>query len=52
LINNIDDRPPLTAAQLAKDPNESTEENMALLRRNSIQKLFNGYEYDIEQVHH
>ena len=23
-----------------------------LLRRNSIQKLFNGYEYDIEQLHH
>ena len=25
---------------------------MMLLRRNSIQKLFNGYDYDIEQLHH
>ena len=28
------------------------EESMMLLRRNSIQKLFNGYDYDIEQLHH
>ncbi len=28
------------------------EENLLLLRRNSIQNLFNGYEYDIEQLHH
>ena len=28
------------------------EENDTLLRRNSIQNLFNGYEYDIEQLRH
>ena len=31
---------------------EMLEESMMLLRRNSIQKLFNGYDYDIEQLHH
>ena len=31
---------------------EAMQESFLLLRRNSIQKLFNGYEYDIEQQHH
>lgn len=31
---------------------EQIQESFLLLRRNSIQKLFNGYEYDIEQQHH
>lgn len=35
--------------KLSKD---QLEEAMLLLRRNSIQKLFNGYEFDIEKLHH
>ena len=31
---------------------EAIQESFLLLRRNSIQKLFNGYDYDIEQMHH
>lgn len=31
---------------------EAMQESFLLLRRNSIQKLFNGYEYDVEQQHH
>lgn len=47
-------RPPLTDTNMDKQPEtkESMQENFLLLRRNSIQKLFNGYEYDIEQQHH
>ena len=47
-------RPPLTDTNMDKNPEskEAMVESMLLLRRNSIQKLFNGYEYDIEQQHH
>jgi hypothetical protein len=31
---------------------QQIEDSLMLLRRNSIQNLFNGYEYDIEQLHH
>ena len=43
-------RPPLTNTNMDKEPQgaEMLEESMMLLRRNSIQKLFNGYDYDIE----
>jgi len=37
---------------LEKDTPDQIEENNSLLRRNSIQNLFNGYEYDIEQLRH
>lgn len=47
-------RPPLTDTNMDKLPEskEAIQESFLLLRRNSIQKLFNGYEYDIEQQHH
>ena len=47
-----DIRPPLTNQQKEKFTPEQQEENAGLLRRNSIQNLFNGYEYDIEQLRH
>jgi hypothetical protein len=31
---------------------EQQEESQLLLRRNSIQNLFNGYDFDIEQLRH
>ena len=44
-----DIRPPLTNVNIGEKPTvEQLEENTILLRRNSIQNLFNGYEYDIE----
>ena len=46
-------RPPLAKKHL--DPEytpEQKEESQMLLRRNSIQNLFNGYEFDIEQLRH
>ena len=47
----IEPRPPLTDTNMDKNPEskEAQQESFLLLRRNSIQKLFNGYEYDIEQ---
>jgi len=43
----------LTSKPSDKEQNvEQAEEAMMLLRRNSIQNLFNGYDYDIEQLHH
>jgi hypothetical protein len=45
-------RPPLSNQKAEKETPEQQEENIVLLRRNSIQNLFNGYEYDIEQLRH
>ena len=47
----LEPRPPLTDTNMDKNPEskEAQQESFLLLRRNSIQKLFNGYEYDIEQ---
>ena len=48
-------RPPLNSKTLEKANDvtpEQAEENHLLLRRNSIQSLFNGYDYDIEQLRH
>jgi len=45
-------RPPLSKGMMDKETPEQVEENNVLLRRNSIQNLFNGYEYDIEQLRH
>ncbi len=47
-----DIRPPLTNPKIEKETPEQLEENSLMLRRNSIQSLFNGYEYDIEQLRH
>ena len=45
-------RPPITKNVIEKVSPEEEEENCQLLRRNSIQDLFVGYEYDIEQLRH
>lgn len=45
-------RPPLKTKKTEAESNEQVEEDNMLLRRNSIQNLFNGYEYDIEQLRH
>ena len=47
-----DVRPPITKNVIEKVSPEEEEENCQLLRRNSIQDLFVGYEYDIEQLRH
>jgi len=45
-------RPPI-ANKADKDITpEQIEESHLLLRRNSIQNLFNGYDFDIEQLRH
>lgn len=43
---------PHKSIEQEKQTPQQTEESFLLLRRNSIQNLFNGYEYDIEQLHH
>mmetsp|Transcript_12467 Transcript_12467/g.9064 ORF Transcript_12467/g.9064 Transcript_12467/m.9064 type:complete len:131 (+) Transcript_12467:651-1043(+) len=45
-------RPPV-ANKVDKDATpEQAVENQMLLRRNSIQNLFNGYDFDVEQLRH
>jgi hypothetical protein len=50
---SIEPRPPLNKDQIEKDISpDHQEEAQMLLRRNSIQNLFNGYDFDIEQLRH
>ncbi len=53
---DIDPRPPLANQNIIdKDnpmDNGQHEEAKLLLRRNSVQNLFNGYEFDVEQLRH
>lgn len=54
-------RPPLTRLQAmdkemqqadAQQIIREKEEGRLLLRRNSVQNLFNGYDFDVEQIRH
>jgi hypothetical protein len=44
-------RPPLNLKAEDQTPEQVEESNM-LLRRNSIQNLFNGYDFDADQLRH